>query len=137
MQLTQFNLVMTGIASLLLLTACADDGGEDKAVDPAEVTTSKAPSVEAPVAKETVARAEVNDESLSIMDQPVNFSTPEDVEKTFQEIGEKAGTASASKLKSTIGYLLTYDYSVGRDQDKLYAKLNGKTPNQIIEMAKR
>jgi hypothetical protein len=36
-----------------------------------------------------------------------------------------------------MGYILAYDLSLGRDQEKMYKKLNGRTPNAIIAKMKR
>ena len=43
----------------------------------------------------------------------------------------------ARRVESKMGYLLTYDLSVGHNEAKLQKKLNGKTPNEIIAMKKR
>jgi hypothetical protein len=36
-----------------------------------------------------------------------------------------------------LGYILAYDLSFARDKEKMYKKLNGRTPNAIIAKAKR
>lgn len=77
-----------------------------------------------------------DEENVSVMDLPVNFSTPEDVEKTFQLIEEQEGESRLNGLKMALGYILTYDLSVGHNKEKLYKKLNGRTPNQIISQGK-
>ena len=64
-------------------------------------------------------------------------STPEDVEKTLQNIREKAGDKAYNQLKNTIQYLLFYDLSVANNKQKLYKKLDGRTPEQIIAKMKR
>jgi len=71
------------------------------------------------------------------MDQPVDFSSPESVEKTMENIRQQAGEKEASGVSSAIGYMVVYDLSVNRNKEKLYKKLDGKTPNQIIAMAQR
>jgi hypothetical protein len=73
----------------------------------------------------------------SIMDQPVDFTTPEKVQKSLQAVRAQAGDAAARDLKNALQYILTYDLSIGRDQAKLYKKLNGRTPRQIIAKMKR
>ncbi|MBW2690972.1 MAG: hypothetical protein JRC99_13765 [Deltaproteobacteria bacterium] len=71
------------------------------------------------------------------MSQPVNFSTPEDVEKTLQNIRETAGDDTYNQLKNTMQYMLVYDLSLSNKKAKLYKKLDGKTPEQILAMVKR
>jgi hypothetical protein len=57
----------------------------------------------------------------------------EQMDKIKQDAGEEA----ASRVKNAIDYMVVYDLSVGRDREKLYKKLNGKTPNQILAMTGR
>ena len=71
------------------------------------------------------------------MDKPVNFSTAEDVEYTLLTIRDKEGDKAYKKIKSAMGYIMTYDLSVGRNEARMHKKLNGKTPNEIIAMMKR
>jgi hypothetical protein len=76
-------------------------------------------------------------EQLSVMDMPVNFSTPEDVEKSIEKVRQEAGETEALRLTNALGYILAYDLSLGRDEEKMYKKLNGRTPNAIIAKMKR
>ena len=78
-----------------------------------------------------------NDQQVSVMDLPVNFSTTEDIDKSLQAVREQAGEAQERDLKNAIQYLMTYDLSVRNDKQKLYKKLDGRTPNQIISKIKR
>ncbi|RLC09754.1 MAG: hypothetical protein DRI24_21290, partial [Deltaproteobacteria bacterium] len=81
------------------------------------------------------ARAAVQD--APIMNQAVDFSTPENIAKSLANIKDQAGARAARKVDSAMGYIMTYDLGVNRDEAKMYKKLNGKTPNQIIAMTKR
>jgi len=74
---------------------------------------------------------------VSVMDRPVDFSTPENVQKSLQAVREGAGNAAARDLNNALQYILTYDLSIGRDQAKLYKKLDGRTPRAIIAKIKR
>ena len=128
------------IMTLLLVTACAEEGK----------TTAITENAEAPVTEKTKTLATVKTQATQstaeksppkeagqdapIMNQPVDFSTPENVAKTMQAIKEQAGGRAARKIDSVMGYMMTYDLGVGRDEAKMYKKLNGKTPNQIIAM---
>jgi hypothetical protein len=113
---------------LTMTPACAE---QDKA---AEATAAKAQPSEA---IESAAEAATADGATSIMETPVNFSTPEDVEKSIDLVREQAGEAQARELSNALGYILAYDLSLGRDKEKMYKKLNGRTPNEIIAKMKR
>ncbi len=119
---------------LVLAPACAEQDSE------AEAATSSKPAAQvtaaAPTAETTPAAA-ATDGAASIMDMPVNFSTPEDVEKSIEAVRQQAGEESARELSNALGYILTYDLSLGRDKEKMYKKLNGRTPNAIIAKMKR
>ncbi len=118
------------VATLFLVTACAEDA-KDTETETASTDTPAA-AAEAP---ETV--VETGAAAASIMDQPVDFSSPENIEKTMAAIRQQAGEKEAGSVDNAIGYLMVYDLSVKRDKEKLYAKLNGKTPNEIIAMIRR
>jgi hypothetical protein len=74
---------------------------------------------------------------VSLMNQPVDFSTPEKAEETLQNIREQEGEKAYKMLKSAMDYVAFYDLSVGNDRNKLYKKLNGRTPNEILAKMKR
>lgn len=126
---------MSVLAMILALApACAEQGNEagtSSDVKPAVETAAPASAVEAEPA------AVAASDGLSIMDKPVNFSTPEDVEKSIEAVREQAGEAEARNLRNALGYILAYDLSIGRDKEKMYQKLNGRTPNEIIAKMKR
>jgi len=81
--------------------------------------------------------ADPNNQNDSLMNQPVNFSTPEDVDKTLQNIREKEGDKAYKRVKNAMQYIIYYDLSLRNDKEKLYKKLDGKTPEQIIAEVKR
>ena len=117
--------------SLLVLGACSKENNRSDGNKP---IVNKIPETDNPKAKpvdEPVTRTD------SIMDRSVNFSTPEDIERSFNSIEEEAGAAVAGQIKNAIDYMLVYDLSVKRDKARLYKKLDGKTPNQILAMANK
>lgn len=77
------------------------------------------------------------EQSTSIMDQPVNFSTPEEVEKTLQNIRETEGVVAYKRLKNAMQYITFYDLSLGNSKEKMYQKLDGWTPTTIIAKVDR
>jgi hypothetical protein len=130
MNKTLFPLVTTMILALFLSTACAEQGQDNEAAAKAGDSTTQA----APDAAVEKAPADID----SVMDQPVDFSSPEAVESTLQRIREQEGEAAYKNLNSAMAYLLYYDLGLGNDKAKLHKKLDGQTPNQIIaQMRKR
>jgi hypothetical protein len=127
-----FTAVSVFTLILILAPACA----EQKEEAATTVSNEQATETAAPAAEAAKEASTANGE-VSIMDQPVNFSTPEDVEKSLEIVKEQAGEAAARNLSNALGYILAYDLSVGRDKEKMYKKLNGRTPNEIIAKMKR
>ena len=119
--------VSTALVTLFLSTAFAEESTDTETASPGTPATE-------PVAETAV---ETGDRQNSIMDQPVDFSSPENVEKTLAAIRQQAGEKAAGRVNNAIGYLIVYDLSVKRDKDKLYKKLNGKTPNEILALVRR
>ena len=107
------------LTTLLLATACAST----------EQDTDPGPS--------NVALAQPDVQQGSVLDDPVDFSTPEAVEKSLQKVLEQAGETEAEHVSNAMRYLLYYDLSVGGNEQALHKKLHGKTPNQIFAMMKR
>jgi hypothetical protein len=111
--------------AMLLSTACAEqDKGDDSAKQAATPTAQASDVVE-------IAQGD------SLMDQPVDFSTPEKVEETLQNILEQDGEGAYNSVKNAMKYIMFYDLSIGQDEEKMHKKLNGQTPNQIIAMTQR
>lgn len=108
------------LMSLFLLTACADESADTDSASTAEVASEQGAAPQD-----------------TVMDQPVDFSSTENVDKTFENIRQQAGENSAKKLKSAMDYMMFYDLEVKRNKEALHKKLDGKTPNEIISMVKR
>jgi hypothetical protein len=114
--------------ALLLRPAYANQDNDTEAT----VNSAKATANEISVEGE-----ETDGKQVSVMDLPVNFSTPEDVEKSLQLIKEESGERSSTAVKNAMKHILYYDLGLGHDKEKMYKKLNGKTPNEIIAMMRR
>ena len=123
MRKTLFTSITTGIMALFLMNACADDSNDAEAVAKQVVVTEDATGS--------------GEQGNTIMDQPVNFSTPEDVEKSLLKVRDQAGDNAYKNLNNAMKYILYYDLSRKGDKEKMYKKLNGKTPSEIIQMMKR
>ena len=111
--------------TLFLLPACAkQDNAPETTADSGQTTDASAPS------------QETQGGQGSVMDQPVNFSSQEEVNKSIEKVRQQAGDAEANELNKALGIILTRDMSLRQDKDRLFRKLNGKTPNEIIAMMK-
>lgn len=129
MSKTSPSLVISMIASLALAAACTDHSGGDVA---AEQTPEKAShSTETRVAE---IPAETGG---SLMDQPVDFSTPEKAEETLQKIREQEGEKVYRSINAAMNHMLFYDLSVNNNKELLYKKLDGQTPKQIVAKKRR
>lgn len=120
------TLISAGAMALFLVTACAEEGEDVNSATALEKNASNAAKV-----------ADSGIQGDSLMSQPVDFSTPENVEKTLQGIREKEGDKAYNQIKNAMQYLMVYDLSVGNNEEKLYKKLDGRTPEQIIAKMKR
>ena len=112
--------------TLFLLPACAKrDNVPETTADSGQTTDASA-------------AMSVNQETQggqgSVMDQPVNFSSQKEVNKSIEKVRQQVGDAEANELNKALGVILTQDMSLRQDKDRLFRKLNGKTPNEIIAM---
>ena len=93
-------------------------------------------TVEHADAQESTAGTE-SDPGVSIMEQAMDGSSVEAFELSMARVETEASAADYRKLKNSLEFLLTYDLSVKQNRQKLYAKLDGRTPLQIIEKTGR
>jgi hypothetical protein len=114
--------------TLFLLPACAKrDNAPETTADSGQTTDASAPMS---------VNQETQGEQGSVMDQPVNFSSQKEVNKSIEKVRQQGGDAEANELNKALGVILTQDMSLRQDKDRLFRKLNGKTPNEIIAMMK-
>ena len=125
---TTFSIVSM---TLILVPACAEQNAD------AETVKSTTQIEETSNASTEAEAAETSGEQVSVMDLPVDFSSPEKVEESIEKVREQAGDDAARELSNALGYILAYDLSVGANKEKMYKKLNGRTPNAIISKMKR
>lgn len=130
MRKTLFTSIVTGTMALFLMNACAEESNDTEAVAKQVVVTEDAVVV-------TEDAGVTVDQGSAIMDQPVNFSTPEDVENSLQKVRDQAGDTAYTNVNNAMKYVLYYDLSLKNNKEKMYKKLNGKTPSEIIQMMKR
>jgi hypothetical protein len=103
--------------------------------------TEEAESTEPQQAMElTIANAEAEitgETPVSIMDIPLDGASTESFKAGLEQVDEQATEKQYRSVMSALDYLLFYELSVQRNKDKLYASLDGKTPNEIVEMVRK
>lgn len=135
---------------LTILTACAEDDQSNNATNKAAETSKAVANTKSAENKtDRPARPQRSEpkaaapktlaafQSAAIMSKPVDFSSPENITNSMQAIQTEAGDEASARVDSAINYMVVYDLSVGGDKQKLYEKLNGKTPNEILDMTGR
>lgn len=73
----------------------------------------------------------------TVMSQALDGSSQETFEQGMAQVKADATEDEYAQLKSAVAHLLYYDLSVKQDKARLYQKLDGKTPAEIIAMVKR
>ena len=114
---------------LFSLTACVEDSSNTEVVEQTKTNTPESTVIKS--------NESADDPGESLMNQPVNFSSPENVEKTLEKIRQQEGDKAYGKLKNAMQYIKVYDLSIGNSEEKLYKKLDGRTPEQIIAEMRR
>ncbi len=71
----------------------------------------------------------------AIMSQPLDGSSEEAFRASIEKFKADAQPQEIKVFNAAIGQMLTYDLSVRHDVGKLAAKLDGKTPTEVIAMA--
>jgi hypothetical protein len=66
------------------------------------------------------------------LDIVLDGSSLQAFDKSLEQIKETAPPAEYQSLEGAIDYLLVYDLGAQRSREKLAARLNGKTGNEII-----
>ena len=73
------------------------------------------------------------DRATAIMNEPLDGTTVESFSAGLEKLDEEATEEDYRKVMSALSFLLFYDIAANRDKAKLYSRLNGKTPNEILE----
>ena len=126
--------------SLFFVTACGEQNAAPENNTPASSGETSKPAKKKPKRVTKTDRQTAKQKNIAqdpVMNQPVDFSSPERIENSLENIQQQAGEDLAGRVTGAIGYLLVYDLSVSHNKEKLYKKLNGRTPNEIIAMADR
>jgi len=131
------------VSSIVLLLLIFGLFGNPAIADPS--ATAKDANSEASEVVETVAdsTAEVvesaqaeqssdKDRPVTIMDQPLDGTSIETFTAGLEKVDEEASEQEYRSLMSALSYLLFYDIGAEMNKAKLYSRLDGKTPNQIL-----
>jgi hypothetical protein len=111
---------------VVLASDPAEPNGEPQAAEAQEVAQSAA---EASI-PETLRH---KDRATSVMDTPLDGSSLETFTAGLKRLDEEASETDYRRVMSSLDFLLFYDIGARRDRAKLYSRLNGKTPNEIIQ----
>jgi hypothetical protein len=104
---------------VVLASDPAEPKGEPQAAEAAEVSIP-----------ETLRH---KDRAASVMDTPLDGSSLETFTAGLKRLDEEASETDYRRVMSSLDFLLFYDIGARRDRAKLYSRLNGKTPNEIIQ----
>ncbi len=135
MRKSHLNLLLTGITALFLLSACS----EESSVSQDDKTKGTPEPVKISKTEDRNTKTNTNDSEtlFSVMNEPVDFSTPENVEKTVARIRSEEGEAALADLKRAMKSIWRNDTTVGKSRAGTYEEMDGKTSNEIINLAKQ
>ena len=74
------------------------------------------------------------DQAQGIMDSPLDGSSVEAFSAGLLVVDEEATEKEYRTLMSALDFLLFYDVGARRNKERLYSRLNGKSPNEIIRV---
>ena len=112
--------------TLFLLPACSEQGDDPETA----AQTTGAPG-STPVDQRTAGG------HSAVMNLPVDFSSQKEVNKSIEKVRQQAGDVEANELERALEIILPQHMTQRREKDKLLKILNGKTPNEIIAMARQ
>ena len=116
-------------------TAAAEQAQDTTSLPTTEVIKKERGITQVRKRPEEVELHEDRESQLSVL--TMDGSSEAAFEESLKQLQETAPTAEYRSVKSAIQYLLVYDLNTRGNKAKLYAKLDGKTPEEIIAMAKR
>jgi hypothetical protein len=130
--------------SLVLLAFCLSSGFAIQSASGQEPAEQAEPRESRPMASaespEGLAEAETlrhKDRPVSIMDQPLDGSSVEAFTAGMEKVEEEATETEYRSLRSALSYLLFYDIAAKRNKATLYSRLDGLSPNGIIDKVDR
>ena len=134
--------LLVGITAFILLSACGEESNvskNDETRDPPQVVKiSKSDNQPTKTTKSDLAMSD------SVMNQPVDFSTPENVEKTIALIRSEEGESALNELKRAMQTLKKNNPPGERTRQAILEReqafndqMDGNTPNEIINLAKQ
>jgi len=73
------------------------------------------------------------DRASPVMDTPLDGTSIETFTAGLEHLDEEATEEEYRSVMSALDFLLFYDIGARRSKERLYARLNGKSPNEILE----
>ena len=130
--------LVMAILLLSLLSACSNDDPENTTAEPTQAPVNGAENVtgKKAVAEKPSPAAEPDFKASDVMDRAMDLSTAAITKRSFNAVKVEAGGAAVSELMQALRYLQKTDPSINHNKKALYKKLHGKSPNEIINMAR-
>lgn len=126
-------------AAALGLAAAQALSASDEAPANGQPQAAEAPAVAQPAAAEASIPESLRhkDRAISVMDTPLDGSSVETFTAGLKRLDKEASEAEYRSVMSSLDFLLFYDIGARRDKAKLYSRLDGKTPNEIIQRVEK
>jgi hypothetical protein len=127
------------LALFLALACCTFPlmaGPEPETNEPAvevEVAVEAEVAAEAAAEKGAPETLRHKDRAESIMDVPLDGSSVEAFTARLKVVDEEATEEEYRALMSALDFLLFYDIGARRNKERLYSRLDGDSPNDILE----
>lgn len=112
---------------VVLASDPAEPNGEPQAAEALEAAQPAATEASIP---ETLRH---KDRAITVMDTPLDGSSIETFSAGLKRLDEEASETDYRRVMSALDFLLFYDIAARRDKARLYSRLDGKTPNEIIQ----
>ena len=112
--------------SMFLTVSLADENAATESLE------TDSPDTEMQAQSGTVDEVALEEKS-SVMDQPLDGTSIESFTAGLEKVDEEATEQEYRDLMSSLDFLLFYDIGARRDKAKLYSRLNGKSPAEILE----
>lgn len=122
-----------GCAGIVCLAAVSQAFAQD--TDTAPVSAAAGSQAASETAAPAAEPQEQEAKGSPIMDEPLRSNEPGSFEAGLAKVRESASEREAAQLDNALRSLLMYDIAARGKMDKLYERLDGKTPNEIIAMA--
>ncbi len=128
--------VFLGALFAVLLSLSAPLAAQEAQEAEVSADAQSAEAENAEIAEEPSAETAPTPKRSPGMSLPFDGSSTEAFEESLSTIQSEVTDAEFTTLQNALDYLLVYDLGARRDKDLLYQRLDGKTPNEVLDMVK-